>query len=324
MIPFLEIQAQADQVTLNIPRGEWTSEFAIPSINFLDEKIWQQLTLENLRMASNFAAEQAMTAANGAFNAINYIQEKTRPPKIATRTLTEKILPNLLTEEEQEKIKETLMSTLKTLQETNSFIATRVGLPEDIMAGILISLSILGAQSVIPTLLRAFSRVPYAALYGAGAGALYLAGKHIPEVPVLASSIDISSVLNNIKDGVISANKMVSEKFGVSPAIPAIGGAALTAAGVLRLRDTVNTIMLVGRYGLYVVLLWPLLEYTFAFTREVYDRVNKAVLSKEEADALLKETQRLSDKAEEARKIFTQEESSIVNKAPKQLAQSEL
>ncbi len=217
-------------------------------------------------------------------------------------------IAELITPEEKEQLQTALESAKNQSIAVNIKVAQYFGLPQDVMAGILIASGLVGLRAAVPPLVRAIPMVPYAVQYGALAGGTYAVGKailpYVPYMPFLASNVDVKQVFSSVKDAIVSANENIANKLSLSPYATGLLGVTLATAGAGWMYRTAATTLRWARNGVYLALAWPLFQYSYSFAQEAYSRLSAQRLSKAQAQALVDEANRLADRSSQVAKTL--------------------
>ena len=169
----------------------------------------------------------------------------------------------------------------------------------------------MGIPTTFAAVTTAIPLLPYGVQVGITAGTAY-AGYNIikpivPYIPALAAGIDIKQVLTSFKDSALAFNQQMATRIGISPIATGAAGGILALAGTRWMYQSGLTALRWARGGIYVALAWPLLQFTYSFAKEAYNRINERRVSKAQSEALIEETQRLNEASEEAVEALKEE-----------------
>lgn len=291
-----------------------------PAAEYIEGKTgFHKYTTDILESAWKATENERNYLEKTATQAIDYIVKKVQEAE-----QPQELLKDFLTDKEYKEIQNTLHKGLGILKNANTALAEHLGFPHEVMAGIMISMGLLGIRVTVPALIKAIPLVPFAYYYGALGGGVYkgytalrpylpAAKTIVPYVPVLASIAEAEDIWTGIKNAtakILSFNQEVAKLSGLSPIFTGALGAGIGTGGTYGLYKLTLTLLWWMNWGVYLTLAWPFLYYGYSFTAKVLDIANKRNLSKGKAEALTAEVKRLSDRAQEVTATLIKEEGS--------------
>jgi len=273
--------AQNEPSTADVLLGALKENIVTPVQQYVDSRGGvENIVKESLKEGSEWAQEKYAAIKQDAQNKVTYLLNEL--PQDAR---------DLLSDEEWELVKQKLSDLKTEAAAYNTQTAEYFGLPENIMGGILLSLGFVGIKASIPAIKTVVPLLPSAVQYGALAGTGYSVYQALQaplsKLPVYASRNTISTILDTLKDWVLESNKAVAGKLGVSPYATGLAGAAIGAVAIKSAVSTARTALYWGRAGVYLAIAWPVLRWTYDFTNQALERVEKRRATKEQAQAIL-------------------------------------